>query len=117
MGAALANCRMWCCMCAAAAAQTRHELKNPNRRLSQLLQETLATRKAERLAEREALGRGEMPDSLAKWKVGGRGWGWEVGGGGPGPTLEGRWSLARAHDRPQTTRSRPTHQSTTNQPP
>jgi len=32
-------------------------------------QETLASRKAERTAEREALGRGEMPESLAKWKV------------------------------------------------
>lgn len=30
--------------------------------------ETLASRKAERTAEREALGRGEMPESLAKWK-------------------------------------------------
>lgn len=30
--------------------------------------DTLASRKAERLAEREALGRGEMPESLAKWK-------------------------------------------------
>ncbi len=33
------------------------------------LQETLAERKAARRAEREALARGEMPDSLKKWRV------------------------------------------------
>jgi hypothetical protein len=33
------------------------------------LQETLAERKAARREEREALGRGEMPDSLKKWRV------------------------------------------------
>jgi hypothetical protein len=34
-----------------------------------LLQETLAERKAARRAERDALARGEMPDSLKKWRV------------------------------------------------
>lgn len=34
-----------------------------------VLQETLAERKAARRAERDALARGEMPDSLKKWRV------------------------------------------------
>lgn len=34
-----------------------------------LLQETLAERKAARRAERDALARGEMPESLKKWRV------------------------------------------------
>jgi hypothetical protein len=32
----------------------------------------MASRKAARREEREALGRGEMPESLANWKVRGR---------------------------------------------
>lgn len=34
-----------------------------------LMQETLAARKAARRAERDALARGEMPDSLKDWRV------------------------------------------------
>lgn len=34
-----------------------------------IIQETLAERKAARRAERDALARGEMPDSLKKWRV------------------------------------------------
>lgn len=34
------------------------------------LQETLAERKAARRAERDALARGEMPETLKKWRVG-----------------------------------------------
>ncbi len=37
--------------------------------LSAYLQETIAARKAARRAERDALGRGEMPDSLKDWRV------------------------------------------------
>jgi hypothetical protein len=33
------------------------------------VQETLAERKAARRAERDALGRGEVPDSLKNWRV------------------------------------------------
>lgn len=33
------------------------------------LQETMAARKAVRQQERDALGRGEMPESLKEWKV------------------------------------------------
>jgi hypothetical protein len=41
------------------------------RRLPALLalQETVAERKAARKAERDALARGEMPDSLKEWRV------------------------------------------------
>lgn len=34
-----------------------------------LVQETVAARKASRRAERDALGRGEMPDTLKDWRV------------------------------------------------
>jgi hypothetical protein len=34
-----------------------------------LLQETLAERRDLRAREKEALGRGEMPETLNKWKV------------------------------------------------
>ena len=43
-------------------------LKKANERRKKV-SETLAAKKEERLAERQALGRGEMPETLAKWKV------------------------------------------------
>eukprot|EP00882_Tetradesmus_deserticola_P012371 GHRQ01013111.1.p1 GENE.GHRQ01013111.1~~GHRQ01013111.1.p1 ORF type:complete len:109 (+),score=18.15 GHRQ01013111.1:79-405(+) len=49
------------------ARRSGKALEGANMRRKQVA-ETVASRKAARRAEREALGRGEMPDSLKEWR-------------------------------------------------